>query len=107
MINNFQSDYLLNGDASTDIVGDELDTRNSVGVAFTVNVSGGGSPDGTLHIDGKIGAGGWTSITTKTVNADADYFIEKTDWIYEKTRLRYVATSGTGTLTAQACTKGF
>ena len=107
MKNNFQDDYIVNGDASDDVLGEALDTRNGVGVAFTANISSGGSPVGVLHIDGKIGDGGWTSITTKAVSAAGDFFIEKTDWLYEKTRLRYVATSGTGNLNAQACTKGF
>jgi hypothetical protein len=107
MKNNFQEDYIVAGNIGANLSGEALDTRNGVGVAFTANITGGGSPVGVLHIDGKIGDGEWVSITSKAVSADGDFFIEKTDWLYEKTRLRYVRASGTGTINAQACTKGF
>lgn len=106
MKNNFQ-DYISGADGSANIEGDSLDTRNGVGVAFTANFAGGGTPSGVLHIDGKIKDGNWTSVASKNVTADGDYFIEKTDWLYEFVRLRYVRSSGSATVNAQACTKGF
>jgi hypothetical protein len=107
MINNPQSDYAVSKNAGADFTCDQLFTLNSVAVSFIAQFSGGGSPVGVLHIDGSNDGTNWASITTKAVNADNPYFIEKADWIYKHARLRYVRTSGTGSANVQSMTKGF
>jgi hypothetical protein len=107
MINNTQPEYAINKDASDDFNCDHLFTLNTVGLSFIAQFSGGGSPSGVLHIDGSNDGSNWVSVTSKNVTADGSYFIEKADWLYRNARLRYVQTSGTGSVNAQSMTKGF
>lgn len=104
------SNYFASANAAADFSGAWLNADQVFLVGAIVTFTGGGAPNGTLNIDASNEESetktNYASVATRTVNADASYYIEKADFAFKFVRIRYARSSGTGSASGSTLTKG-
>lgn len=104
--NIFNQILLLNGDMSTNLTTDVIDTSRLNAVVFFAKYTG--APVGSLKLQVSVDNVNFVDLpdSPQAVSAAGQFMWNVTDTNYDKIRLVYTRTSGTGTLNVQVNAKG-
>ncbi len=98
---------VTDGNMSGNITSDATTITYTDNIAFQVIFAG--APVGTFYVDGTLNGTTWDALEFETdptaAGVDASFLININQCPYYKLRVRYVRTSGTGTLQVYTMTK--
>ena len=103
--NTFNSFVLTNGNMSSNLQSEVIDTSRVDSVVFYAKFTG--SPVGTLKVQVSINDADYVDLPDSSVSVTeaGDFMWNIVDTNYDKIKVIYVATSGSGILNIQANTK--
>jgi len=105
--NLFNIKIITNGDMSGNITSDEIDLSKVDGYAIQADYTG--SPTGDIKIQCSVNGSTWADYPSSEVaipTATSPILWEITTAFYDKVRVIYTASSGSGTLNVQINVKG-